>query len=554
MKKILVIFAIITLAAASCTKSNDIVTPEQSDADKTGKVITVTASIGEPIARLALAENTETNKVEVRWREGDKIYLYGVQGTELVTMDAATVANISGGGRTADFDVTIAPGFNGDLIGSMAPLLHTGEGTLETAIYDCPVPLSELREIPRYFQVQGVTAMNAAEKLTSVRFIDPGMLLLLNVKNTHASMPMLREFDIEENWGAPHVLRTGLQPGPDMQEFVGIPTTINPGEEKTLAVWRASSPGKSAAGVAKYMAVTLDLTETPIPGDFRTTDAAVLLKTRTASLESGKAYELPAIEWDGFHLANAGANYMEFVYVAGGTFSMGAAPNTHEVKLAHFYIGKTEVTQAQWKALMGTDNNPSAHGGNDNLPVENLSWNEINAAGGFMEKLNAIATHIQPFVGRVAGLPTEAQWEYAARGGHYIVAGGNPLFSGGNDIHSQAWFKWNSGNTTHAVGGKNPNVLCTHDMSGNVWEWCADWHGDYPVAAQNDPAGPASGTERVIRGGSFNNEDYGCTVSNRTSWLPADKGGNIGFRVVVAAPKTVDSGNGNVPDFVGSDF
>ena len=171
-----------------------------------------------------------------------------------------------------------------------------------------------------------------------------------------------------------------------------------------------------------------------------------------------------------------------------------------------------------------------------------------------MEKLNAIATHIQPFVGRVAGLPTEAQWEYAARGGHYIVAGGNPLFSGGNDIHSQAWFKWNSGNTTHAVGGKNPNVLCTHDMSGNVWEWCADWHGDYPVAAQNDPAGPASGTERVIRGGSFNNEDYGCTVSNRTSWLPADKGGNIGFRVVVAAPKTVDSGNGNVPDFVGSDF
>lgn len=215
------------------------------------------------------------------------------------------------------------------------------------------------------------------------------------------------------------------------------------------------------------------------------------------------------------------------VPVEGGTFTMGATSEqgsdawddeekpAHKVTLSDYYIGQTEVTQALWKAVMGS--NPSDSKG-DNLPVEQVSWDDCQV---FIQKLNQLT-------GKQFRLPTEAEWEYAARGGRKSRG---YKYAGGNDIGSVAWCDGNSGNETHPVGTKQANELGVYDMSGNVEEWCSDRYGDYQSSSQSDPQGPSSGSRRVFRGGSCYDSAGYCRVSSRYGDTPDYRGSYFGLRL-----------------------
>ena len=181
-----------------------------------------------------------------------------------------------------------------------------------------------------------------------------------------------------------------------------------------------------------------------------------------------------------------------------------------------FWMAKTEVTQAQWQAVMGS--NPSRFKG-ANLPVESVSWND---AQDFLHKIDPVLTAAD---GWKTMLPTEAQWEYAARAGEYCI------YSGSNNIVEVAWYYDNSGSTTNPVGRMETNPWGMYDMTGNVREWCLDWY-DEKLTGGLDPAGAYSGTYRVYRGGGWNNNAISCRVANRTLNSPTSSNGSVGFRVV----------------------
>jgi formylglycine-generating enzyme required for sulfatase activity len=214
----------------------------------------------------------------------------------------------------------------------------------------------------------------------------------------------------------------------------------------------------------------------------------------------------------------AGVSF-DMIAVEGGTFAMGetgVATPVHNVTLSNFAIGKYEVTQGLWKAVMGS--NPSYFTGNDNLPVEQVSWSDATA---FIAKLNELT-------GKAYRLPTEAEWEYAARGGKHSQG---YMYSGGNDISGVAWYDGNSGSITHAVGQKTPNELGIYDLSGNVWEWCYDWYGSYSSSSQTDPQGASSGSARVDRGGGWHDSSTLCRVSYRYDHSPGYRDTHVGFRL-----------------------
>ena len=222
--------------------------------------------------------------------------------------------------------------------------------------------------------------------------------------------------------------------------------------------------------------------------------------------------------------AQSGKSYEpEMVFVDGGTFMMGSNSGeddekpVHDVTLSSYYIGKYEVTQAQWRAVMGT--NPSYFKNCDDCPVEQVSWNDVQ---GYIQKLNTQT-------GKQYRLPTEAEWEYAARGGNKSR---NYTYSGSDDINSVAWYGGNSGDKTHTVGGKQYNELGIYDMTGNVWEWCADWYGNYSSARATNPKGPSTGGDRLLRGGSFNNRAQDCRSALRGMLNPGSEYSNFGFRLV----------------------
>ncbi len=211
------------------------------------------------------------------------------------------------------------------------------------------------------------------------------------------------------------------------------------------------------------------------------------------------------------------------VYVSGGTFIMGGDESsdqtpTHSVTLSSYYICKYEVTQALWRAVMGS--NPSKFKG-DNLPVEQVSWNDCQT---FINRLNS-------YTGRNFRLPTEAEWEFAARGGNYSR---HYKYSGSNYIGDVAWYDGNSSNRTHPVGTKQPNELGLYDMSGNVYEWCSDWYGSYSSYSQSNPTGPNSGSDRVDRGGSWGGSARYCRSSYRGNLTPDGRYFNLGLRLVLS--------------------
>ena len=223
---------------------------------------------------------------------------------------------------------------------------------------------------------------------------------------------------------------------------------------------------------------------------------------------------------------------MEFVPIPAGTFQMGCSEEQqcfpwekprHEVTLSRpFYLGKHEVTQAQWAAVMGS--NPSEFKG-ENRPVENVSWDDVQL---FIGKLNAQEGHNR------YRLPTEAEWEYAAR------AGSATTYGFGDDpgqLGNHAWYKDNAGNQTHPVGQKQPNAWGLFDMHGNVWEWVRDWMEDYKAGAVTDPQGPGTGDSRVLRGGSWLDDAGVCQTATRFSTTPRSRFGRIGFRLVLDPAK-----------------
>ncbi len=234
----------------------------------------------------------------------------------------------------------------------------------------------------------------------------------------------------------------------------------------------------------------------------------------------------------------------DMVLVEGGTFMMGSNDGdgdekpVHEVTLSSFWIGKYQVTQQEWMKVMGS--NPSRWKG-DRLPVENVSWYDA------VEYCNkrSIQEGLTPcYSGSGNGitcnwrangyrLPTEAEWEFAARGG---LKSKGCRFSGSNDISSVAWYSSNSQSKTHEVGTRQPNELGIYDMSGNVWEWCWDIYGSYPSGAQTNPHGATGGTYRVGRGGSWGSGASYCTVSYRNINDAANGGSNLGFRVCRVSP------------------
>ena len=220
---------------------------------------------------------------------------------------------------------------------------------------------------------------------------------------------------------------------------------------------------------------------------------------------------------------------IDMVRVEAGTFTMGATAEmkdpwneekpTHQVTLTNdYYIGKYEVTQALWKAVMGK--NPSLFKG-DNLPVEQVSWDDCQE---FISKLNRIT-------GKMFRLPTEAEWEYAARGGNKSRG---YQYSGSNNTLDVAWFRDNSGSNTHAVGTKQPNELGIYDMSGNVDEWCQDWKGAYNSSSQVNPTGANSGSYRVCRGGSWGCIARICRSSYRYCGTPVSRYTFLGLRLVLS--------------------
>ena len=234
-----------------------------------------------------------------------------------------------------------------------------------------------------------------------------------------------------------------------------------------------------------------------------------------------------------------GTTYGNMILVKGGTFSMGATSEqgsdadsdekpVHTVTLSNYYIGETEVTCGLWKAVMGSD--PSYFKKGDNYPVERVSWDDCQE---FIKKLNSLTD-------KTFRLPTEAEWEYAARGGSKSRG---YKYSGSNDISSVAVYDKNSYDLgsnnsnygTHRVKSKSPNELGLYDMSGNVYEWCSDWYKSdyYANSPSTNPQGPSPQSYRVLRGGSWNGSAGFCRVSNRSNIGPSNRSHDLGFRLAL---------------------
>ena len=231
---------------------------------------------------------------------------------------------------------------------------------------------------------------------------------------------------------------------------------------------------------------------------------------------------------------------MKMIWVEGGDFLMGCTSeqggdcssdeqNVRRVTVDGFYIGMLEVTQSQWEKVVGTSiyqqktkaDYSNTYGVGSDYPMYYVSWDEA------MEFCRLLSNK----TGKTYTLPTEAQWEYAARGGNKNEGA---KYAGSNMIDAVAWYTDNSGSSTHIVGSKRANALGIYDMSGNVWEWCKDWYASSYVSYDtNNPVGPSSGSYRVNRGGSWDSSASDCRVANRNNYSPGDRSNGLGLRVVL---------------------
>ena len=269
-------------------------------------------------------------------------------------------------------------------------------------------------------------------------------------------------------------------------------------------------------------------------------------RTATISVESATIKRTLAVTQNGVtptptpasqdRTFTVGGVTFKMIAVEGGTFTMGGTSEqgsdaydnerpTHSVTLSSYSIGETEVTQALWQAVMGS--NPSYFSGS-NKPVECVSWDDCQD---FIRKLNALT-------GENFRLPTEAEWEYAARGGNKSRG---YKYAGSNTLGNVAWY-WDNipsqssgsaGYGTQVVATKSPNELGLYDMSGNVWEWCQDWYDSYSSGSQTNPTGPSWGSDRVLRGGCWGFSARSCRVSIRDCYAPDSRHNDLGLRLAL---------------------
>ncbi len=315
------------------------------------------------------------------------------------------------------------------------------------------------------------------------------------------------EGEVYFNDGAGKVMQAtkkgNLVKGGSSDRVVWVETTRRYEDDERLDagyyIRRGSMEYETALGAEKRVARYVQMSEKELHSKWQ----AVLAATGKALGKGKRAGDTKILKLPG------GAT-MEMVWCPPGTFTIGSRDGAHQVTLTKgFWLAKTEVTQAQWKSVMGS--NPSDHEGDGNLPVERVSWTECDA---FCKRAGL-------------ELPTEAQWEYACR------AGSTGEYAGTGRLEDMGWYDDNSDGQTHPVGQKQPNAWGFYDMHGNVEEWCADWFGDYPKGPVTDPKGPASGSRRVHRGGSWGGIGDGvivCRSANRHYDYPSNTDDNLGFR------------------------
>ncbi len=324
-----------------------------------------------------------------------------------------------------------------------------------------------------------------------------------------------------------------LRPG-GAQVFTA--TVLGLGSYDASVSWSATGGGSLSSATANPATFTAPGTPATCTLTARSVQDPTKLATVTVIVASGSAK---------LSFSLNGGLMLEMVAIPPGTFTMGS-PETeqgrdswespsHPVTFAQaFHIGEKEVTQGQWLAVMGS--NPSLGPSGPTYPVDNVSYDDITSPiSGFLARLNGMTAAVRP-PGAAFRLPTEAEWEYAAR------ATSTSRYFWGNDpsaaiFPSYGWFGWNSGNLLHPSGEKLPNAWGLYDVSGNVMEWCHDFYGIYPSAAQTDPVGPSSGTERVLRGGAAADHPDHCRSARRVNALPTLRGAHMGFRVVLASQK-----------------
>ncbi len=280
------------------------------------------------------------------------------------------------------------------------------------------------------------------------------------------------------------------------------------------------------------------------PADLRKCVTAAVKKME--GVNAGNSYQPVGNGNSYYGNAASGQNYtenafginMKMVYVQGGSYNMGCTgeqggdcdddeKTVRYVTVSDFYIGQFEITQAQWQAVMGTSvykqqskaGGSSTYGTGNDYPMYYVSW----------EEAKEFCRRLSQQTGKTYRLPTEAEWEYAARGGKKTQ---NTKYAGGYSLDYVGWYTSNSSGKTHAVGTKNANELGIYDMSGNVWEWCEDWYGDYRSYDTDNPTGASSGSNRVLRGGGWDFNAMGCRVSYRSGDSPGNRYGDGGFRVV----------------------
>jgi formylglycine-generating enzyme required for sulfatase activity len=254
-----------------------------------------------------------------------------------------------------------------------------------------------------------------------------------------------------------------------------------------------------------------------------------------------KVYVLVMVLTIGFSAGAQQQQSSDMVLVEGGSFRMGSNNGeddekpVHTVTVKSFYMGRTEVTQREWAELMGS--NPSEFKG-DNLPVETISWheaieycNKLSLKEGLAPAYRGSGDDITcDFNATGYRLPTEAEWEYAAKGGTKDSI--TYEYAGSNSVNSVAWYDGNSGSRTHPVGTKQANSLGLYDMTGNVNEWCWDWYEGYSGGSQSDPTGASMGTYRIFRGGFWFGPAAYARSADRNGDIPFNRNVNVGFRVV----------------------
>jgi formylglycine-generating enzyme required for sulfatase activity len=312
----------------------------------------------------------------------------------------------------------------------------------------------------------------------------------------------------------------------------------NAENDKTYTLDCSAQVVNTADGALFYIVVPAGTWENGLKVEVYNDNGIVIeerTKTSPAEFVAGQALMMPEVEVHDILTFEVNGVKFNMVYVEGGTFIMGSDKNdapdntkpAHSVTLSDYYIGQTEVTQELWEAVM--ESNPSYFQATHN-PVERVTWSDCQK---FIKKLNLLT-------GRHFRLPTEAEWEYAARGGNRSKG---YIYAGSDIIGKVAWYINNSNNKAQTVKQKYPNELGIYDMSGNVWEWCQDWYGDYSSDAQINPQGSSSGSARVIRGGSWMNDaNSDCCTFGRLDLTPAATPSNLGFRITLDMHDYVDLG------------